>query len=502
MLKKELVVLTEKLDHATDDRNSASLELLISEALELAQSNDFDFISQANLFYSIATAYSDLSYIIGELDNEDFHEKQLYYFRKSIDLLNENKWNCEASYIPYIKGLELPLFTNYASALDRVGRRIEAILYYNKALSINSDFSMAIGNLGITYWHYAELMYDPLHRDILHHFAYQYLKKSLENNEGLISEASSIFKKYIEMYDEQYIEFLETQLNIPKLTFDNVEEENYKQWVLNNNVFINPLNDLYLNEMYFASDVLHLPSMIIKLNSTHKLHGLFNQLKQEYVSARYLFYETITQIDRPHFADKDTYLINSGDYPSYSIRIEKNKLAFRSLYSIFDKTAFFINDYYELGIQEKDINFRSIWLSEKRGRYGYRYQNVLSPQDNAALNAIYWISKDIYNKLFESPKPRAKELNDIRNGFEHKYVKIYNEFFPERIDGSVDDLAVYLSESKLFDITLEIMRMVREVLINLSLAVHIEETKRKETEENRGFLPNLQGDVYQDAWKI
>lgn len=502
VLRKEVLELTRKLDHATDHRNSIDLESLILEAKILSQNNNFDFISQANLFYSIATAYSDLSYFICKTDDEILIEKQIYYFRKSIDLLNENKENCEVSHIPYINGLELALFTNYASTLDRVGRRIEAILYYRKALAINSDFSMALGNMGISYLYYAGLMYDPVLRDFLNFFAYSYLNKSLALNETLTDNALTIFKQYTDQYDTQYIEFLYSELSVPELEFDDEEEGEYKLWVLNHQLFINPLNDLYLNDLYFARDILHLPSMIVKISTTNELHGLFNQLKQEYISARYLLYEATQLIDKPHFADKDTYLVN-GDYPLYSIRIEKNKLAFRALYSIFDKVAYFINDYFDLGIEEKDVNFRSIWDEEKKGRRGYRFRNILNHKENLALNAIYWISKDVFKKLYDSPKPRAKELNDIRNGLEHKFVEVYNGLLTQKVNDRINQIGLYISEHKLFDITMEIIWMVREVLINLSLAVHIEEQKRKEKkDEEIGILPNIFADIYSDEWKI
>lgn len=76
---------------------------------------------------------------------------------------------------------------------------------------------------------------------------------------------------------------------------------------------------------------------------------------------RYLFYE-VTQKNRTiHYADKDNLLLELDDLPLYSIRIEKMKTVFRQLYSMFDKIAYFINSYYELGIPERKVSFKNIW---------------------------------------------------------------------------------------------------------------------------------------------
>ncbi len=74
------------------------------------------------------------------------------------------------------------------------------------------------------------------------------------------------------------------------------------------------------------------------------LQGFFNQMKQEYASARWLLYEGL-QEDRVHFSDHDVRLCNTLDYSCHSLTVEKTKIAFRMAYSLFDKIAFFLNGY-------------------------------------------------------------------------------------------------------------------------------------------------------------
>ena len=124
------------------------------------------------------------------------------------------------------------------------------------------------------------------------------------------------------------------------------EERAYRIWCLDNKLFLNPLNDLGAHRIA-ARDILHLPPFVAPIDEPPSLLGLFNQLKQEFVTARWLYYDG-TRGKGVHFADRDVVLLNTLDYPTYSIAIEKVKAAYRLAYSLFDKIAFFLNAYLDL----------------------------------------------------------------------------------------------------------------------------------------------------------
>ena len=64
-----------------------------------------------------------------------------------------------------------------------------------------------------------------------------------------------------------------------------------------------------------------------------------------------------------------------------------------------------------------------------------------------------------------------------------------------------EELTYHISEDDLYNYTLELMILVRELIIDLVLAVHVEEMRRKEKFDNRKVL-HIELDNYDDKWKI
>lgn len=489
-----------RFDFATINKDTVELQKLLKEAESVL--DEEDSASQAMLCYSLGTAYDDLARITGSRTEQSF-QKVLYYFRKSIKLIECHEYT-DDKYRPYVLGLKEILYTNYANALDYCGRKIAAIEQYKKVLSFHSNFGMALGNLGRVYRHYGMLEYDDSHRELFDYFAYQYLNKAINCNDPNTHDAAKkCFESTKEVYSPEYVkDVLTAPLSFNQYIYNNPAELTYREWCLKNVLFLNTLNDLPVSELCFAGDIIQLPNMIVGIHDKPIFHGMFSQLKQEYIYARYTYYSTLNSADEPHFADKETYIIAHTDYAQYSIRLEKLKTAFKTLYGMFDKIAFFLEHYFDLGIKERDINFRSIWQdSTGFGKKRYHYKHTLDLNQNFALSSLYWISKDFFEKFEDSPNPELKRIKDIRDSLEHKYVKINDAFFEDRIEKYGDGLALYVSDEELYDVTLRLLKILREAIINLSLCVNIAESPKREATKDKFIIPiNLMD--YEDDWKI
>ena len=168
-------IYAQKLDDASMSGDIVLLEQLVCEIEKTLP--DVDAASQARLYYSIGTVYSDVAQA-KSLSHEKSIKKQLYAFRKSVGIIEDEEYSKE-EYGPYVNPFKCLLYTNYGNTLCSCGRNIEAIAQYKKAINIYPLFGMAIGNLGRVYQDYGVMDYDDGHQDYFHYFAYSLLKMLL-----------------------------------------------------------------------------------------------------------------------------------------------------------------------------------------------------------------------------------------------------------------------------------------------------------------------------------
>src|SRR5690606_29904562 len=114
--------------------------------------------------------------------------------------------------------------------------------------------------------------------------------------------------------------------------------------------------------------------------------------------------------------------------------IEQVKLAFRSAYSLFDKIAFFINEYWDLRVASEKVSFHSVWTEKKGKKKQLRHELLRNP--NLCLRGLYWLSKEFSDKetdlavsLGSVMEPDADKLRTIRNHLEHKYLKVHDDMW-------------------------------------------------------------------------
>ena len=270
-------------------------------------------------------------------------------------------------------------------------------------------------------------------------------------------------------------------------------ERAYRRWCLEHILFLNPLNDVEMASVA-AHDIMSLPDFTTEINKPPIVTGMFNALKQEFVSARWMLWEGM-KFAGPHFSDREVLLYNTLDYPSYGLSVEKVKMAFRMAYSILDKIAYFLNHYLALGIPEKRINFRTIWREKDNGPVRDRFVK----SENWPIRGLFWLSKDLFEEdMRDSTEPEAHALAELRHHLEHKYVKVHETRLGPS-DPFCDTLAHSIGRSDLEQRTLRLMQLARSALIYLSLGMHREERERAKSE--RGLAATISLDPLPDEWK-
>jgi tetratricopeptide (TPR) repeat protein len=399
------------------------------------------------------------------------------------------------------------VLTNLANSLHTVGRFIEAHEYWNRAIVIEPRFWMALGNRGCGRIEYANAVYSQQEREELIWAAYRDLTRAVE----LVREypfgsqgALEFFKGHIDVLLARFgPDFLNHEMEFIDYSLGRSHrEKDYRTWALRETLFLSALNDLGTFSAA-ASDPLHLPDFVAPLDEPPVLIGFFNQIKQEYVSARWLLFDAIVS-DKPHFSDREVHHLNTLDYPVYCLAVEKMKLAFRATYSIFDKIAYFLNTYIKLRIPEKQVNFRSVWSVEVNKMRTIRPE--FEGMENWPLRGLYWLSKDLSEAAFSDiTEPDSRDINTVRNHLEHKYLKIHDDLFSlvPKIDPLfTDTLAHSVTRSDLKKKTLRLLKLARAALIYLACGMSARERRLCEEKGHGVMIPNMELPTMGHQFKI
>lgn len=426
----------------------------------------------------------------------EFEQPEL---RQQVLLLRRAAYGDGFPTLPRIR--QCQILTNLGNQLDTLGRFIEARASWTAALAVDPGFWMARANQARALMSYAHALYDSGHRCAFAYHAHRELTKAVE----LISQHPDLGDTRLERIFVASAADIASSFDLPAIAESygaatgslgrSKTEHAYRRWCLTNTLFLNPLNDVDQTSIA-ASDVLTLPSFTLPINDPPVVLGMFNELKQTFVSARWLAWEGITR-DGTHFSDRGVVLANTWDYPSCGLNVEKTRIAFSMAYSIFDKVAYFLNFYLGLGMREDRVSFRKLWHEKDESQLRER----ISTSRNWPLRGLYWLSKDLFEDgMKDSTDPDARALAELRNHLEHKYVKVCEYSLPVRPNDPFHDTYAYaISRSDLERRTLRLLQLARSALIYLSLAMHREE--RGGVKDNERLAAPIYYDTLSDDWK-
>jgi LA2681-like HEPN len=373
---------------------------------------------------------------------------------------------------------------NLGSRLRVAGRAIEALEYWRRALEVQPHFGMALCNRARILANYGAALDDPNVSALFMWMAHNEASAALAPT-ALYTDASDERTKES---TKTLTEWIESQIDVAGVSASNPlvfqdtsateDERNYRRWCLINGLFVNPLNDLGPHTVA-ASDSMGLAQHVVRVDAPHRFESFYDQMKQEYVSARWLLYEGLTSTP-PHFSDRDVLLAATEPKPSLSLAIEKLKAAYRISYSLFDKMGFFVAAYMELGIPEKKITFRTLWRTGENKPIRKEFDLT----GNWGFCALYWLAKDFSEKENdEVAEPQARRLSDIRNHIEHKCLRVTAT---EPLTPPPDDLALMVSRNQFQAKATHLLKLARSALIYLAIGVGLEERRR---EPSRAGLP-------------
>ena len=371
------------------------------------------------------------------------------------------------------------ILSDIATLLNHVGRFSEALEYWDRAVAWTPELAVVRGKRGYALTHYAHMLYDNSHVQLFLEHAHSDLRTALSS--GLDGDAGEHIRERI-----SWVESRLKKRIIHDVTDQSVgetgQEEAYRRWCLKNRLFLNPLNDLGPYPAG-ARDTLVPPDIKVPTARGAFYRSFFNQIKQSYVSARYLYYEGLNPSE-PHYSDRDVMLFDSQDCSSLSLSVEKIKAAYSMAYGILDRTAGFLNRYLELGIRPEDITFRNLWYNSQSHSEGLRED--FCQRRNWPLRGLFWLSKDLYENgqgLRESISPEAQEIAEIRFNLKHNYLRLVDSPMPSfdtagpppAVEDSME-FSVYRGDFEAK--TLRLLKTARATQMYLCFALHSEKKNR------------------------
>ncbi len=377
--------------------------------------------------------------------------------------------------LPHSKSLlASQIWVNLGNLYFDIGRVVDALDCYDTAILCKPDHGMAHVNKGKAIYYFAK--YSGKQRAPFAREAYRLIKKGLEF--GINKEAISYFNKLLTIIENHFKnkEWLNKEKTSSQIEIKakNKFERFLIEFCLKNRLYLNICSfcqrcDQAIGDPETIEKMIEPVKELDKISDSRMsyLFSYINQIKQDFITARFLFVLSQYRGININFVDAKVKLIDTLDYQEHNIRVELLRNSFVSFYNILDKIACFINDYLELDNgSNKNVYFSDVWYKELRSENGV-HEKILNTK-NYFLNALYNIHGDI-------EKGPTKKLKGIRHRLTHGFLRIY------WMAGTEDKK---MTERSLYEDTLSLSKIVRNAVIYLLKFVHIEETN-KEKIDNR-----------------
>jgi Tfp pilus assembly protein PilF len=381
------------------------------------------------------------------------------------------------------------VWINKGNTLDCLGRHFEALYCYDKAILLNPRHYNAWGERGICCWHLSNLVENETDKNKLFLDAMIYIAIELKLYPSF--EIDDFYKKIVNDFTQRNeIETdLETTLKeklpkkrtIVKERFNLYSEQagNFKDFYFN----FCEIHNLFLNNHFDCNNCGCSTLDLIDVKFTcgindyirpYKFFKKWYSLIDDYKTAR--FYLALAQYRHPDFLfmDKPRY---EGDYSlNYYINVEMLKNAFTIAFNIFDKAAFLLNDYEELGLKDEDVSF---WNG--KSIFTINGKNLLKQNDwNINLVALYSIKNEIEGKK------EFITIKNIRNSIAHRYFILNDIINVEKSNYNMDI-------QEFFQSTLYMLLQIKNILFSLTFFITEKENHKKEIAEKEGrIIPTLE----------
>lgn len=361
-------------------------ERIINDSIKLLEKDFESIISNKKLapsaYYNLANGYSHL------FDFERINDSYASFFIKTkLDLVKTYYLKALEYDIKDVK-LKSEIWVNLGNCFDTLGRVIDALECYEEALKCKPDQGMALGNKGIALLFYSKISGE--HQGTFLIEAHNLLSQALKV--GVLPEMVNSFSGYLESIEKsipaKYLnptEYLskypgykiETQLEFEKFLIE---------FCLRNKLYLNICNFCQKCDAAIGDTILIKEMTVSKQDDVFlRLSSFLNEIKQDYVTSRFLLILSNYRKMNLDFVDKRVKIIDTLDESIHNIYIQLIKASFKGFYDILDKIAYFLNDYLKLGMSETAVDFQKSMAVSQEYENPYANRIYTKPQSKCII---------------------------------------------------------------------------------------------------------------------
>ena len=128
----------------------------------------------------------------------------------------------------------------------------------------------------------------------------------------------------------------------PSIDFTTIPNGEYEKWVCQNYLRVNRFNDVEPYSCLSLSDNVDLPIIADTPDNKTLYKSIFEEIRDIFINTRKMLYGIIREDEN-------------------SMNVEMLKMAYKNIYSIFDKIAMFLSTYLGIKLKPYEINMAKIW---------------------------------------------------------------------------------------------------------------------------------------------
>jgi hypothetical protein len=227
----------------------------------------------------------------------------------------------------------------------------------------------------------------------------------------------------------------------------------------------------YKDEIFFES-------MVVPINDDgnrwfQSICHTFNNIKEDFATARYLYYRSQSQDRELIEVSTITSYMDTLDYADFGLRSGFLKSSLRLSADLLDKCGVFLNLYFALAHPEDQVSFGNFWYNKRRHDKHFLPEIEKRLSSNRFLAALYDLQRDLYEGRYPFP------FKHLRNEATHKRLVL--SWY-----GSLDEEVKSFSLSSFQEVTHSLLRVAKAAIIYVIGTVMLEEKDRELARQQNG----------------